>query len=95
MVVALLIAALCTQGAQSQAPGDEIERCNTGSFTHTYEEGMNPLMDTYNYEQILGVDGAVWDEADFDNNNIESAITQTKVSTAYSIYYIHLLDDEC
>lgn len=75
---AVLLLASCTSAA---APGDEDDRCQKGSFAHPYEEGVRALMDTYNYEQLLGVSGAVWDQTDFDNNNdAQFFFIQTHVS---------------
>ena len=64
VLVAVLLS-LSPQGTQTQAPGDEHDGCVRG----TYNKGVKPLMDTRNYEQLLGVDKAVWYATDFDDNN--------------------------
>lgn len=78
-LVAVLVA-LQSQGARAIAPGDEDSRCQTGIFSHSYAEGVIPLMDTHNYERLLGVNNAVWHEVDFDNNNMQDSFrSKTKV----------------
>ena len=83
-MLAVVLLLLCAY-ADAVAPGDEIRRCRTGSFSISYPDGVKVLMDSRSYEQLLGVTGAVWDETDFDDNNIQSFSIQTNVSYDYVI----------
>jgi hypothetical protein len=70
---------LCLASAQAGvAPGDENSRCMEDLAP--YPTNMRMLMSSRHYTQLLGEDGAVWDQRDFDNNNPESPITPTYVS---------------
>ena len=71
--------------ASSQAPGDEDERCTTRGFVKDYPANWKVLMDSWSYKDLLDDpsrdgDNAVWDQADFDENNIDSSNIQTNVS---------------
>ena len=83
-MLAVVLLLLCAS-TDAVAPGDEIRRCQTGSFSISYPDGVKVLMDSRSYEQLLGVTGAVWDETDFDDSNTNSIISPTRVSCDYVI----------
>jgi hypothetical protein len=77
---------LCLASAQAGvAPGDENSRCMEDLAP--YPTNMRMLMSSRHYTQLLGEDGAVWDQRDFDNNNPESPITPT--------YFMHNAGGVC
>ena len=59
------------------APGDGDEDCINRL---RYDKGTKMLMDSRQYLQLLGVDGAVWDQRDFDDNNPPFSLNPTYVS---------------
>ena len=93
-MLALVLLLLCAY-ADAVAPGDEIERCRTGSFRISYPDGLKVLMDSRSYEQLLGVTGAVWDETDFDEHNIPSFSVQTNVRCNIMYDRVFITTDLC
>ncbi len=66
----------------AQAPGDGDSYCLTGplAFIHpTYPKTFKPLMDSRDYDQILGEASAVWQQVDVDGNDGGGGV-QTSVS---------------
>ena len=59
------------------APGDEDPLCDmlrmtggiNGLLPVNYDRGQSILMDSWNYDYLLGRSGAVWDTVDNDTNN--------------------------
>ena len=65
--------------AQMQvAPGDEDSSCVRQN--PAVPDNVKMLMNSRNYEQLLGVEGAVWDQIDFDDNDPLDPYNPTFVS---------------
>ena len=81
----------CTlSNAQMQvAPGDEDSSCVRQNPAEP--DNVKVLMNSRNYEQLLGVQGAVWDQRDFDDNNPPNPYNPTFVSNIILLLYIESL----
>ena len=62
------------------APGDEDAECVVSTSKFYDEPGVKILLDNRHYTQLLGAEGAVWDQKDFDKNNPEQSSYPTYVS---------------
>ena len=61
-------------------PGDEDASCVVKLGDTNDIEGVKVLLDSRHYNQLLGVQGAVWDQIDFDDNNPAGFVNPTHVS---------------
>ena len=75
-VLLLFLTSVCAQ----MTPGDEDGFCLSRLGGANNIKGVKVLLDSRHYEQLLGVGGAVWDQIDFDDNNVEVFDTPTSVS---------------
>ena len=77
---AVLLLLFCTlSDAQMQVtPGDEDSSCVRQN--PAVPDNVKMLMNSRNYEQLLGVQGAVWDQIDFDDNDPPDPYNPTYVS---------------
>lgn len=78
--VVLLQIALFTETTIAQAPSDSQDECQVGKFMKNYPDGSIVLLDTYNYDQLLGQPNPVWTSGDYDTNNNPSSFFLTSVS---------------
>ena len=73
------LASLANLAATQAAPGDRDERCSRV----LYEAGMEPLMDTRDYGQLLphslGDTGGVWQVVDEDSEDFGIATVRQRV----------------
>ena len=67
------------------APGDEDNFCLSRLGSGNDIPGVKILMFSRNYQQLLGEEGAVWDQIDIDDNNPEEFASPTYVS--YTLYF--------
>ena len=85
-IVLLQTVALYTGKTWAQAPGDVDAECQIERFRNTYPEGNFILMDTYNYDRLLGDPHPVWTDGDYDDNNDPNSFFLTRVSTCICFY---------
>ena len=80
---------LCSTSVCAQVtPGDEDPNCVARLGDANDKPGVKVLLDSRHYMQLLGVEGAVWDQIDFDDNN-PSGFVPTYVShTLYLKFYV-------
>ena len=76
-------------------PGDEDPSCVAKLGDPMESEKL--LLDSRHYNQLLGVEGAVWDQIDLDDNNPSGFINPTYVShTLYLMFhfrwYLHVFN---
>ena len=80
-VLLVLCAVSSVVVAAEVAPGDEEQLCqdlraNGVAPTPSYAANMSPLMDSWNYQNLLPPrTGAVWDQVDNDTNNPDGVTT--------------------
>ena len=73
-VLLLFSTSVCAQ----VTPGDEDASCVAKLGDPM--ESVKVLLDSRHYNQLLGVEGAVWDQIDFDDNNNGGNVNPTHVS---------------
>ena len=72
---------LVALGRAQMAPGDEHQECMEDR--PPYASNIMMLMNSQHYSQLLG-DGGVWDQIDFDDNNLDDN-SQNPTSVSHNL----------